>query len=155
MWIYLLLHSSHAWLTAPVLCISYSHAVFLHLYSCEPLKIFQTELCWSSVQSKIQIIRGLTGLFPRIQPRPFLNSLSGSPTFIPSAFKRGGRAEMNVPGKKKIRTRTRQERCGKDRPLDQRRVGRSLLGVSATCCAQLAEYTATRNSLGRKRLVYK
>lgn len=100
MWIYLLLHPSHAWLTAQVMCIYYSHAVFLHLYSCGPLKIFQTELCWSSVQSKIQITRGLTGLFPRIQPRPFLNSLSGSPTFIPSDFKRGGRMVMNVPGKK-------------------------------------------------------
>lgn len=75
-----------------------SSSIFF-FYSCGSLKIFQTELCWSCVQSKIQIIRGLTGLFPRIQPRPFLNSLSGSPTFIPSAFKRGGggRMEMTVP----------------------------------------------------------
>lgn len=40
-------------------------------------------------------------------------------------------------------------------PLAQISIGWPLLGVSATCCAQLAKYTAMRNCLGRNRLVYK
>lgn len=38
-------------------------------------------------------------------------------------------------------------------PLAQISVGLPLLGVSATCCAQLAKHTAMRNTLGRNRLL--
>lgn len=50
---------------------------------------------------------------------------------------------------------SQKEKRKKYHPLAQISVGLSLLGVSATCCAQLAKHRAMRNSLGRSRLVYK
>lgn len=58
-----------AWLRLLRICISYSHIFPFYLYS-GPLQIFHTELFRSPVQSKPQIIRGLTGRPIPTDPAP-------------------------------------------------------------------------------------
>lgn len=133
--------------------MSYSHIYSFHLHSSGPMKIVQTELFGSSVQSKIQIMRGLTGRPIPTDPAPSFPELPLriSTVYSPSAFQRGGRGGVCAIQRRVIR----KEKRRKYHPLSQISVGLPLLGVSATCCAQLAKYTAMRNSLGRNRLVYK
>lgn len=133
--------------------MSYSHIYSFHLHSSGPMKIVQTELFGSSVQSKIQIMRGLTGRPIPTDPAPSFPELPLriSTVYSPSAFQRGGRGGVCAIQRRVIR----KEKRRKYHPLAQISVGLPLLGVSATCCAQLAKYTAMRNSLGRNRLVYK
>lgn len=61
--------SSHAWLSELMICI-YNFHTFCIFTPSGLLKIFQTELFWSPVQSKIQIIRGLTGRPIPTDPAP-------------------------------------------------------------------------------------
>ena len=95
------------------------------------------------------------GLFPRIQPRPFLNSLSGSPPFIPPRP-----SDEGVGGGGVCATRRRVIREEKRRnhhplaPVGRRlasagSVGNLLRAVGKTWAA------AMRNCLGRNGLVYK
>lgn len=151
-WIYLPLHPFSC-MTQCARDIYYFHTFSFHLYPSGPLKIFQTELFWSPVQSKIQIIRGLTGRPIPTDPAPSFPELPLriSTVYPPSAVQRGVRGGICVIQKRVIR----KEKRRKYHPLAQISVGSPLLGVSATCCAQLAKYTAMRNSLGRNRLVYK
>lgn len=144
---------SHAWLSVLRICITYLHTFSIHVYSSGSLKIFQTELFWSPVQSEIQIIRGLTGRPIPTDPAPSFPELPLriSTVYSPSAFQRGGRGGVCAIQRRVIR----KEKRRKYRPLAQIRVALPLLGVSATCCAQLAKCTAMGNSLCRNRLVYK
>lgn len=113
--------------------------------------LFQTELFWSPVQFKIQITGGLTGRPIPTDPAPSFPELPHriSTVYSPSAFHRRGRGGICYS---KI---IQKEQRRKYNPLARISVGWPLLGVSATCCAQLAKYTAMRNSLGWNRLVYK
>lgn len=104
------------------------------------------------VPSEIQIIKGLTGRPIPTDPAPSFPELPLriSAVYPPSAFQRGGREEYAIQ-----RRVSQKEQSKKYHPLDQISIGLSLLGVSATCCAQLAKHRAMRNSLGRSWLVYK
>lgn len=143
-----------AWLRLLRICISYSYIFPFHLYS-GPLQIFHIELFRSPVQSKTQIIRGLTGRPIPTDPAPSFPELPLriSTVCFPSAFQRGARGGgMRYS---KTHDQNREEQKIGYHPLAQISVGLPLLGVSATCCAQLAKHTAMRNTLGRNRLVYK
>lgn len=136
-------------------CYGYAFLVLIHSPSIfiPAGKIFQTELFWSPVQSKSQIIRGLTGRPIPTDPAPSFPELPLriSTVYSPSAFQRGGRGGVCAIQRRVIR----KEKRRKYHPVAQISVRLPLLGVSATCCAQLAKHTAMRNSLGRNRLVYK
>lgn len=111
------------------------------------------QLFWSPVQSKVQIIGGLTGRPIPTDPAPSFPELPLriSTIYSPSAFQRGGRGGCCAFQRRVIR----KEMHKKYHPQAQISAGLPLLGVSATCCAQLAKHTAIRNSLGRNGLVYK
>lgn len=117
------------------------------------MNIIKTDLFWSPVQSKIQIMRGLTGRPIPTDPASSFPELPLriSTVYSPPGFQRGGRGGVCAIQRRAIQ----KEKSRKYHPLAQISVGLALLGVSATCCAQLAKYTAMRNNLGRSRLVYK
>lgn len=132
----------------------YSHTLACHRYSSGSSLIFQAELFWSSVQSKNQIMRGLTGRPIPTDPAPSFPELPLriSTVYSPSAFQRGGRGGVRAAERRVIRKEKRRKYIIQCPRIS---VALPLLGVSATCCAQLAKHTAMRNSLGRNRHVYK
>lgn len=141
------------WLSVLRISIYESHISSFHLYSSESTQILKSVIFWSSVQSKTQIIKGLTDRPNPTDPAPSFPELPLriSTVYSPSAFQRGGRGGVCAIQRRVVQKEERK----KYHPLAQISVGLPLLGVSATCCAQLAKHTAMRNSLGRSRLVYK
>lgn len=123
------------------ICISHFHTFCFHLYFNGPFENIPERVILEDCPGpKTQITRGLTGRPSPTDPAPYFPELPHriSIMYSPSAFQRGARGVVCAIQRRMIS----KEKSRKYHPVARIRVGLPLLGVSATCCAQLAKHTS-------------